>query len=151
MAYVDLNTIRTKIIGRLETSNNTSIKKRLELIKEKDPIDVQAYLETSITALSNQVKKNSLPRNLKDYVELVEWTGKFNIDPNKSKMPSNIQSSLHRINLQQTHWLKKIENYGKSYCHLVEPIELIKKKARQLKQKWLKGINTAKLLYEDPT
>ncbi len=65
-------------------------------------------------------------------------------------MPSHIKSSLHRLNLQQTHWLKHIENFGDSYCHVVGPIELITDKAKQLNLKWLKGIKAAKLLYEKP-
>ena len=150
MAYVDLNPIRAKITEKLEESDNTSIKKRLELIKEKDPIEVQAYLDASITGLSKPIKSKNLPMSLKDYIELVEWTGKSIVYPNKSAMPSNIQSSLCCLNLQQTHWLKQIENYGNNYCYVVGPIELIKEKAKQLNQKWLKGIEAAKLLYEKP-
>jgi len=88
--------------------------------------------------------------SLKAYIELVEWTGQAIHYPNKSAMPSHIKSSLHRLNLQQTHWLKQIENFGDSYCHVVGPIDLIKEKAKQLNLKWLKGIKAAKLLYEKP-
>ena len=150
MAYVDLNPIRAEITEKLEGSNNTSIKKRLESIQEKDPIDVQAYLDASVTALSNQIKSKTLSMSLKDYIELVEWMGKSIVYPNKSSMPSNIQSSLHRLNLQQNHWLKQIENYGNNYCHVVGPIKLIREKAQQINQKWLKGVTAAKLLYEIP-
>jgi REP element-mobilizing transposase RayT len=150
MAYVDLNPIRANLAETLNESNNTSIKRRIDSIKEKEPIDVQAYLNASVNAISNQMKSKKLPMSLKDYIELVEWTGKSIIHPNKHAMPSNIQSSLHRLNLQQAHWLKQIENFGKHYCHVVGPIELIKEKAKQLNQKWMKGIKAAKLLYEKP-
>ena len=69
--------------------------------------------------------------SLKDYIALVEWTGQSIVYPNKSAMPSNIQSSLRNLNLQQNHWLKQIENYGNNYCHVVGPIQLIKEKAKQ--------------------
>jgi len=75
MAYVDLNPVRAKITEKLEESNNTSIKQRLGSIKQKDPIDVQAYLDASITAITKQVKSKILPMKLKEYIELVEWTG----------------------------------------------------------------------------
>ncbi len=148
MAYVDLNPIRAKITDKLEESNNTSIKKRLERLEEKEPIDVQAYLDASVNALSNEVKSKCLPMSLKDYIELVEWTGKSITYPHKSAIPSNIQSSLRSLNLQQIHWLKQIENYGNNYCHVVGSIERIKAKAKQINQKWFKGINAAELLYE---
>ncbi len=150
MAYVDLNPIRARITKKLEESNNTAIKKRLETIKEQEPMDVQAYLDAPVTGLSNPTKSKRLAMSLKDYIELVEWTGKSIVYPNKSAMPLNIQSSLQHLNLQQTHWLKQIENYGKHYCHVVGPVARIREKAKQLNQKWLKGIKTAALLYEKP-
>jgi len=148
MAYVDLNPVRAKITDKLEESNNTSIRRRLKTIKQKDPIDVQTYLDSSITAISNQIKTKVLPMTLKDYIELVEWSGQSIVYPNKAALPLNILSSLQRLNLQQSHWLKQIENFGHHYCHVIGPIEQIRDKAKQLKQKWMKGISAAKLLYE---
>ncbi|MEP1740264.1 MAG: hypothetical protein ABJI92_08560 [Kangiellaceae bacterium] len=63
-------------------------------------------------------------------------------------MPTSIQSTLSSLNLQQNHWLKQVENFGKHYCHVVGPIELIREKAKQLKKKYLRGISAARLLYE---
>ena len=86
----------------------------------------------------------------KSYIELVEWTGKAIHYPNKHAMPTHIQSSLQQLNLQQTHWLKQIEHYGKNYCHAVGPIELIKEKAKALNLKWMKGNKAARLLFDKP-
>ena len=61
MAYVDLNPIRAKITDKLEASNNTSIKKRLERLEEKKSIDVQAYLDAAVIALTNEVKSKPCP------------------------------------------------------------------------------------------
>ncbi len=143
MAYVDLNPIRAKLAETLKDSSNTSIRKRLNSIKKGDPIKVQAMLDASITSLSIKIKSKQLPMTLKSYIGLVEWTGKAIHYPNKHTMPAHIRSSLQQLNLQQTHWLKQIEHYGKRYCHVVGPIELIKEKAKQLNLKWMKGINAA--------
>ena len=148
MAYVDLNPIRSKLAETLEDSSNTSIKKRLESIKKQDPIKVQTQLETPITSFSNKIKSKRLPMTLKSYVELVEWTGKAFHYPNKHSMPPRIQSSLKQLNLQQNHWLKQIEHYEKNFCHFLGPIELIKEKAQQLNQKWMKGSKAARLLFD---
>jgi len=64
MAYVDLNPIRANITDRFEASNNTSIKSRLHSIKEKSPVEIQTYLDSAITGLSNRVKKKTLPMSL---------------------------------------------------------------------------------------
>jgi putative transposase len=148
MAYVDVNPIRAKLAETLDHSTNTSIRKRLNALKEVDPLNVQAALDASITSLSKKIKSKRLSMTLKNYIELVEWTGKAIHYPNKHTMPSHIQFSLQQLNLQQTHWLKQIEHYGKSYCHFVGPIELIKEKAKQLNLKWKKGNKAARLLFD---
>jgi len=71
MAYVDLNPVRAKITEKLESSNHTSIKKRLDEIKQIESVDVQTKLDT---AISNQLNSKNLPMSLKNYIELVEWT-----------------------------------------------------------------------------
>ncbi len=148
MAYVDLNPVRAKITNKLEESSHTSIQQQFNAIKEKEPIDVQAHLNSSIRAISNSVKSKSLPMSLKNYIELVEWTGKNIVHPNKAAMPKNIQSSLKSLNLQNNHWLKQIENYNNHYCHVVGTVEQIRAKAKQLKLRCMKGVSAAKLLYE---
>jgi len=148
MAYVDLNPVRAKITDKLEESHHTSIKKRLDEIKQIDPIKVQENLDTAITAISNQLNSKKLSISTKSYIELVEWTGKNIVHPNKASMPQNISFCLKQLNLQQNHWLKQLENFEQHYCHVVGPIELIKAKAKQLKLRCMKGASAAKLLYE---
>jgi len=62
-------------------------------------------------------------------------------------MPKNISSYLKQLNLQQDHWLKQLENFEQHYCHVIDPIELIKEKAKQLKKRCMKGMSAAKLFY----
>ena len=150
MAYVDLNPVRAKITEKLDESNHTGIKKRIDSIKDKESINVQTYLDSSIQAISSSIKAKTLPISLKDYIELVEWTGKNIIYPNKASMPQHIQSTLHNLNLQQNHWLKQIENYNNHYCHVVGTAQQIRDKAKQLKLRCMRGITAAKLLYENP-
>jgi putative transposase len=88
---------------------------------------------------------------LRDYIELVEFTGQSIKYPHKASMPASIQSALSALNLQQNHWLKQVEHFGKHYCHVVGPIELIREKAKQLKKNYLRGVSSAKLLYEKHT
>jgi len=150
MAYVDLNPVRAKITEKLEESKNTSIKKRLEETKTVSPQDVQATLDSAVSAITNQFNGKKLAISLKDYIALVEWTGQNIVYPNKAAMPKNISSSLKQLNLQQNHWLKQLENFEQHYCHVVGSIELIQQKARQLKKRCLKGMSAARLLFETP-
>ncbi len=147
MAYVDLNPVRAKITEKLEESNNTSIKKRVSQLPLNESNEL---LHSNITAMAGQLQARKLSMPLKDYIELVEWTGQSIIHPNKASIPSHIRPILDRLNLQQSHWLKQIENYGKNYCRVVGPIDKIREKAAQLKVRCLHGISAAKLLYQPP-
>ena len=148
MAYVDLNPVRARITEKLEGSNNTSIKRRIDELKNIKPINVQAHLDTSITSLSSKLNRKILPMPLKDYIWLVEWTGKSIIYPNKGSLPANVRSSLERLNLQPNHWLKQVENFGSHYGGVIGPVEKIRDKAKQLKRRCLKGISAACQLYQ---
>jgi putative transposase len=148
MAYVDLNPIRSDIAERLEDSEHTAIKQRIDSLKAVDSLDVEKALNQKITCINDKVKSKQLPMTLKNYIELVEYTGQSIKYPNKASMPVSIQSTLSSLNLQQNHWLKQVEHFGKHYCHVVGPIELIREKAKQLKKKYLRGVSAAKLLYE---
>lgn len=56
-------------------------------------------------------------------------------------------SILERLNLQQTHWLKQIENFGNNYYRAIGPIEKIRAKARLLEVRCLRGIGAAKQMF----
>ena len=148
MVYVDLNPVRAKITEKLEESNNTSIKKRIDELRLTPH---KNSLEENLKAIAGQLKQRQLSMPLKSYIELVEWTGKSIIHPNKASIPSHIASTLDRLNLQQNHWLKQIENYGENYTRVVGSIDKIREKAAQLKVRCLHGISAAKLLYTPPT
>jgi len=150
MAYVDLNPVRAKITEKLEGSNHTAIKKRLEDIKATHPEEQQKQLKQNISAISNPTSSKKLPMTLKSYIELVEWTGKNIIHPKKAAMPKNIASCLQNLNLQQNHWLKQLESFEQDYCHVIGPLALIKEKAQQLKKATMKGMSAARLLYAVP-
>lgn len=74
LAYVDLNPIRAKIADRPETSEHTSIQKRIENFKKEgsQPLSLAAFIGNP-----REDMPKGLPFHLKDYVELVEWTGRI--------------------------------------------------------------------------
>ncbi len=68
MAYVDLNPIRAKMAKSLPESVHTSIKRRLITLSPDK-------LNQTIKAIAGHVKNRTIVLKLKDYIELVEWTG----------------------------------------------------------------------------
>ena len=112
LAYVDLNPVRAKIAETPETSQNTSIFLRTKSAKEgKQPVELAAFV--------GDPKKDmpkGLPFPIKDYLELVELTGRC-IHQNKRGFIDNaFPSILTRLNISADKWLKlttQFEHYFK--------------------------------------
>ena len=87
---------------------------------------------------------------LKDYIDLVEWTGKEMAHPGKAAIPPNLSSVFQRLNLNQKNWLGQVQHYGSSYYRVVGSLDSIIEKTKQLGQNWVKGICAIKSLYLSP-
>jgi hypothetical protein len=94
MAYVDLNPIRANMAKSLEESDYTSIKKRLKNNAEDE-------LKNTLKSTAGKVKNRTKTLPLKDYIELVEWTGKMIISPTKGAIPRHISQTLVQLNVKQ--------------------------------------------------
>ena len=143
MAYVDLNPIRAGLTQQLDTSEHTSIQKRLTDMKEED-------LNNAIPAIAGSVRERTMTIPLKNYIELVEWTGQLICHPGKASIPPHLASTFERLNLNQKSWLNQVQTYGNNYYRAVGSLQTILKQARKLNQRWLKGINAIKHLYLEP-
>ncbi len=143
MAYVDLNPIRAGMTKKLEESEFTSIQTRLIGMTEKQ-------LNEAVTAIAGKVRERSMTIPLKDYIELVEWTGKQIVHPNKASIPPHLASIFERLNLNQQNWLGQVQGYHSNFHRAVGNLEAILEKTRQLKQHWMKGIRSIKQLYIEP-
>ena len=143
MAYVDLNPIRAGMSQSLEQSDYTSIQTRVNQMTEE-------ALNQAIKAIAGQVRQKTLTMPLKDYMVLVEWTGKAIVYPNKASMSQHIQSVLTQLNLNQNHWLSQIKCYGKNSGRFVGSVKALKAKAEELNLRWIKGIRQLEQLFISP-
>ena len=140
MAYVDLNPIRADLSQTLDESHHTSIQKRLNSMTDEQ-------LSQAVSAIAGQVKSRTMTISLKDYVQLVEWTGRAIIHPGKASIPPHIASTFSQLNINRDNWLHQVQHYGNHFYRVVGSMEKLKTKARQLKQHWLKGISSIEQLY----
>ncbi len=93
MAYVVLNPIRANLAKSLPESEHTSIKRRLKTLSPDE-------LNLTIKVIARQVKNRTMVLKLKDYIELLEWTGNAIVYPNKSKLPPHLSTTFDHLNLQ---------------------------------------------------
>jgi len=151
MAYVDLNPVRAKIADRLENSNHTGIKKRIESVKKRNNFSESVHVQhAQIEAVSGQLKSKALNIKQGEYIQLVEWAGQSIIYENKTSIPKEIVPILERLNLQQNNFLHQIKNMESNYHRAIGTMFKIREKANKLKVRCLHGISASKLLYIKP-
>ncbi|MFT5505396.1 MAG: REP element-mobilizing transposase RayT, partial [Gammaproteobacteria bacterium] len=119
MAYVDLNPIRAGMCNTPEESDHTSIKERIapsfDLKKATDdeikrqrlqrfdlPLKPLALFEGNVTSQA-QV---GILFSLKDYLQLVDVTGRMIRDDKRSAIPINLPPILERLSIDRQQWLQ---------------------------------------------
>ena len=107
MAYVDLNPVRAGIRGTLDESDFTSIQARVRgLSAEKTGLANPSApgLMPFRVETGRGEGPASLPIGLRDYIELVDWTGRTARADKKGFIPGNAPSALSDLNLSGAQW-----------------------------------------------
>jgi REP element-mobilizing transposase RayT len=100
MAYVDLNPIRAKMAKSPETSDHTCIKSRIEILKGN-----RKSLQSIETFVGSKPEKTGLPFVLRDYLELVDWTGRIVRKGKRGQINSSLPPILERLSIDRDSWL----------------------------------------------
>jgi len=143
MAYVDLNPVRAGLTTRLEDSERTSAQRRIRRLTD-------GALEKAIQSVAGDVRSRTMVISLKDYLTLVEWTGKSIQTPGKASIPANLAPIFERLNINQAHWLNQIQTFGSSRCRVIGCLHKVQQHLEKLGQKWLQGIKKIQPLYLSP-
>jgi len=146
MAYVDLNPVRARITDKLEESNHTSIQKRINTICSHSHNN-KTKLDIALGAITGSIEAKKLSISVKEYIKLVDWTGRSIIYPQKGSIPPNIPYVFDKFNIQQDNWVEHIINYGDNYGNFVGDIINIREKAKQIQRRCLHGISAASKFY----
>jgi hypothetical protein len=128
MAYVDLNPVRAGMAETPETSNHTSIKERIQpqfdtdtAIKNQCDEQVLRSLNVPLKPLAKFEGDETLtyqigiPFALKDYLELVDETGRIIRQDKQGAIAEHLPPILKRLNLDGDNWLKQCRQFEKVY------------------------------------
>ena len=129
MAYVDLNPIRAQLADTPEDSVHTSIKRRIKCVKTG-----QAQPETLAKFIGNprEPMPQCLPFNLKDYIELVDITGRV-IREDKGGFISKLELPiLERLGIEESAWLVLTMKFESRFKSLVGATTALHKAAEVL-------------------
>ena len=119
MAYVDLNPVRAKIAKSLEDSDHTSIQLRIKAAMQgKQPQQLKPF-----HGHVNEDISNAMTFNLKDYLELVDATGRVIRADKKGALPAQETKLLTKLNISAKKWVEMTQNFESVFKGAVGQIE----------------------------
>ena len=110
LAYVDLNPIRANIAATPETSDYTSIKKRIDHAK----LGKQSKSLLRFAGSPRKHMPKGLPFELKSYIELVELTGQCILADKRGHIFES-QPILTRLNIEPENWIKLTTQFSRVF------------------------------------
>jgi len=156
MAYVDLNPIRAGMADTPEESEYTSIQKRIAAVERTDKASTAVQAESedlselipSLMGFSGRLDdEDGLPCELKDYLELVDWSGRA-IHPHKrGKIADQQPKILQRLQIEPSALLSYLSHKEDSFHHVIGSKSSIREAAAKFGRKFLQGIAAAERLF----
>jgi hypothetical protein len=126
---VDLNPVRASMCNTPEESNYTSIKERIapsfDLVKATDEEIEQQRLHRCDLTLKPlaQFEGNVISQEqigilfcLKDYLQLVDTTGRMIRTDKRGAIPINLSPILERLSINRQQWLQQSQQFEKLYA-----------------------------------
>ncbi len=139
MAYVDLNPIRAGIAETPETSEYTSIKQRITAVMQN-----KHQLKALYTFSGNPRKSmpEGMPFKLKDYIDLVEWSGRIMRDDKRGCIKTSTPPLLARLNMGVDNWLYLTQHFESKLKGMVGAAYKLKQVCYQLGYQRTPGIRS---------
>jgi REP element-mobilizing transposase RayT len=119
MAYVDLNPIRAKLATTPESSDHTSLQLRIQAaVTGEQPKNLLPFIGSE-----HQNQPNGINCSLRDYLELLDETGRIIREGKRGSISENSTNLLARLNIPNENWIKLTSEFGKLFHGPVGNIE----------------------------
>ena len=152
MAYVDLNPIRAGIAVTPEESEFTSVKQRLECVaaggleeKTLTPVTGTSHSDDAENAHIHTARINAIA--LRDYLQLVDWTGRQIREGKTGRIPDHLGPILERLGLDSAAWTDTARGFGRRFGIAAGHWDRIRAKAFQTGRHWLHGVGASRQAY----
>ena len=142
MAYVDLNPIRAGIAKTPEESEFTSLYERIRIMQGN-----RTDGPTLRRLYSTRSRKSSLPISYKEYLQLVDWTGRQLREGKRGAIDKTLPPILARLNIDADAWIIALQSKGTVFGRAMGKLNHLHLHARALGQSWVKGLRAAERLY----
>jgi REP element-mobilizing transposase RayT len=135
MAYVDLNPVRAGIADSLEDSDYTSIQARIRQLQNQQDEETPALMPFAESE-KNKQPEAMLPFALKDYLELVDWTGRVQRSEKIGFIDYKTPKLLASIHLSPAQWKllgKEIQKESTTMLNGLNKVASIERRTKVLK------------------
>ena len=143
MAYVDLNPVRAGMAITPEASDYTAVRRRIAYLKNPAEPSQPTTLMPFVGNLRKAMPKG-LAFHLKDYLELIDWTGRSIRDDKKGAIQQSLPSILQRLNLEQDAWLRLTTEFENLFKTLVGNEQAVQSTCVRHGQRWAQGVNACR-------
>jgi len=127
MGYVDLNPVRAGIAKTPEASDYTSIRQRLRKTCELRAAIQEMLSNNELQAFNHPIRPllpfsdeerqqgASLPMHFKDYLMLLDMTGRIMRPDKKGSISPSIAPIVERLDISETEWLDGATGFEQMY------------------------------------
>jgi len=161
--YIELNPIRAKIADTPENSEYTSVYDRIktrEAKAKKEEIKAKkiALNEEEYVKLKKELKqdewlaplfndnqqKGILSLDFKEYLELLEWTGRQLREDKRGAISDTLKPILERLRLKTDSWVESMTNFRKVFHRTIGNEASLITLAPKYSKNWLQGLSAAR-------
>jgi hypothetical protein len=118
MTYVDLNPVRAGAAETPEQSEYTSIAERADKFKAENGSEEETSQPSGLLPFVGNPRKNmpkGLPFRVKDYLALVELTGRAIVENKRGFIADNHPPILERLQIDAKHWLYLTQHFESQF------------------------------------
>lgn len=126
MAYVDLNPIRAKMATTPESSDHTSVKQRIASVRSSQPL-----ANCMAKFVGNQADKHGIAFYTKDYLELVDWTGRLIKKNKRGAINQALPPIIERLGIDEHAWFILTTQFESQFKQWVGSEHIVKQVYRQ--------------------
>ena len=150
MAYVDLNPIRARLAPTPETSDHTSVQRRIRKARHTQLPGRSDQQPERLLPFAGNPRNDmpaGLPFRLDDYLELIDWSGRILREDKKGAIPEELPAILQRLQLDAHNWCYLTRNFEHPFKHLVGAAHHVRSACETIGQRWAQGISQCKRLF----
>jgi len=147
MAYVDLNPLRAGMAQTPEDSDFTSVQQRIEQrtgASKQRELPALKRLSARQTDVDTQ---STVPFALRDYLNLVDWTGRCARADKRGTIAADTPPILQRLCIEPAQWQRTMLPAGLRFQQAVGSVARLQQYAENIGRRWVKGQAQARQLY----